>query len=350
MDDFIIRRNDYSLDEGQLALRQSFRMFFERNCPIELVRKAEPIGWDESLWASLADLRPIATAIPTDLGGDGGGLVEMALICEEAGRRAAPVPLVESAVAARLLAAVSTDSAVSLLNEILDGAVATVAVGPAAADGRILTSAAATAGPVIGMRGADLVVSRCSERPLVENLASAPLAWSEFGEAEVLASGPLSEGAFATARQEWQLLTAAALVGLGDSAKDVGVQYAKDRSAFGVPIGTFQAIAHPLADVAIGIEGARRLTWKACWFADNEPESLGPLAEMAFVHAAESAEKAGFVAIHGQGGFGFTLESDAQIFYRRAKGWSLIGGDRRAALQRVGRATCYGSNLYGSAQ
>ena len=80
--------------------------------------------------------------------------------------------------------------------------------------------------------------------------------WSEFEDAEVLASGPLAERAFATAQQEWQLLIAAALVGLGDSAKDVGVQYAKDRSAFGVPIGTFQAIAHPLADVAIGIEGA----------------------------------------------------------------------------------------------
>jgi alkylation response protein AidB-like acyl-CoA dehydrogenase len=350
MDELLIRRNDYSLDEGQLALRQSFKMFFERHCPIELIRKAEPLGWDESLWTMLADLRPVATAIPTNLDGDGGGLVEMALICEEAGRRAAPVPLVDTAVAARLLAAISNSAAVSLLNDILGGAVATIALGPPAADGRILTSSAAIAGPVLGMRGTDLVVSRPSERPLVENLASAPLAWCQFEDAEVLASGPFSAAAFATARQEWRLLTAAALIGLGDSAKDVGIQYAKDRQAFGVPIGSFQAIAHPLADVAIGIEGARRLMWKACWFADNEPEGLGSLAEMAFIYAAESAEKAGFVAIHAQGGFGFTLESDAQIFYRRAKGWSLIGGDRRAELRRVGRAAFEGTHIDECAQ
>jgi alkylation response protein AidB-like acyl-CoA dehydrogenase len=56
---------------------------------------------------------------------------------------------------------------------------------------------------------------------------------------------------------------------------------------------------------------------------------------MAFVHAAEAAERAGSVGVHTQGGFGFTLESDEQLFYRRAKGWALLGGDRRSELQRV---------------
>ena len=86
----------------------------------------------------------------------------------------------------------------------------------------------------------------------------------------------------------------------------------------------------------IGIESARRLTHKAAWFLDHEPEQVGPLASMAFVHAAEAAERAGSVGVHTQGGFGFTLESDEQLFYRRAKGWPLIGGDRRAELQQIG--------------
>jgi alkylation response protein AidB-like acyl-CoA dehydrogenase len=104
-----------------------------------------------------------------------------------------------------------------------------------------------------------------------------------------------------------------------------------------VPIGTFQAIAHPLVDATIGIDSARRLTWKACWFADHEPTNLAALPEMAFLHASEAAEAAGLTALHTQGGFGFTVESDVQLFYRRAKGWSLHGGgDRRRLLQAIG--------------
>ena len=81
--------------------------------------------------------------------------------------------------------------------------------------------------------------------------------------------------AFPVAADEWRILTAAALVGLGDAALRLGVQYAKDRHAFGAPIGSFQAIAHPLVDAATGIEGARRLVHRAAWFADHEPEAIG---------------------------------------------------------------------------
>ena len=126
------------------------------------------------------------------------------------------------------------------------------------------------------------------------------------------------------------------------------MQYAKDRHAFGASIGSFQAIAHPLVDAAIGIEGARRLVHKAAWFADHEPESLGAQASIAFVYAAEVAEQAGRVAIHTQGGFGFTLESDVQLFYRRAKGWALVMGDRRSELRRVAEQLVTGQRVDGS--
>jgi len=116
----------------------------------------------------------------------------------------------------------------------------------------------------------------------------------------------------------------------------MGVRYANERHAFGTPIGAFQAIAHPLVDAASEVEGARRLAWRAAWYSDHEPESIGALAVSALLAAASAAEKAGAVVIHTQGGFGLTLESDAQLYYRRAKGWAMMAGDRRTLLRRVG--------------
>jgi alkylation response protein AidB-like acyl-CoA dehydrogenase len=115
----------------------------------------------------------------------------------------------------------------------------------------------------------------------------------------------------------------------------LAAQYAKDRIAFGVPIGTFQAIAHPLADVLMALVCARRLTHRAAWFLDFEPSEVRARVSMAYYSAAEAAERAGSVGIHTQGGFGFTLESDEQLLYRRAKGWPLVAGGRRAELQLI---------------
>jgi alkylation response protein AidB-like acyl-CoA dehydrogenase len=116
---------------------------------------------------------------------------------------------------------------------------------------------------------------------------------------------------------------------------DLAVQYAKDRMAFGVPIGTFQAIAHPLADVASAVEGARHLVWKAAWLADHEPERAPVEMEMAYLHACRTADRATKVGIHTQGGFGFTLESDMQLYFRRAKSAALLAGDPRARLAAI---------------
>ena len=202
--------------------------------------------------------------------------------------------------------------------------------------GRTLVPGGAVADAVIGLHGDRLVVAEAEvPPPHVPNLASAPLAWWDLADGATLMTGDAAAQSFARAEQEWRVLSAAALVGLGQTALDLGAEYAKERFAFGVAIGSFQSVAHPLADVLIGLESARRLTHKAAWFLDHEVDHVGPLASMAFVHAAEVAERAGSVGVHTQGGFGFTLESDVQLFYRRAKGWALVGGDRREELQRI---------------
>jgi alkylation response protein AidB-like acyl-CoA dehydrogenase len=334
-DDFVLRYADFALSDEQEALQAAFRTFFEKQCSTERVRAAEPLGWDPALWDQLHDLRPSVMGVTADRGGDDAGLVELAIVAEEVGRHAAPVPLVETMVAARLLASVDDDAARAALERIFAGEVASIAVARCTS-GPQLVQGGAVAPIVVGLRDDALVLlaDRHRAKP-VANLACAPLAWLDLADGTEILTGTRARAAFVSAKDEWRILTAAALVGLGDAAAGLGVQYAKDRQAFGAAIGSFQAIAHPLVDAAIGIDAARRLVHKAAWFADHEPAGLGARASIAFVQAADAAEAAGRVAIHTQGGFGFTLESDVQLFYRRAKGWALVAGDRRGELRRV---------------
>ncbi len=134
------------------------------------------------------------------------------------------------------------------------------------------------------------------------------------------------------------MLISAALIGLAKGALDISVQYANDRIAFGVPIGTFQALSHPLADVAGSVATGRRLVWKAAWYLDHEPDRAAANVSIAYLYACESANKSPSVGIHTQGGFGFTLESDMQLYFRRAKGWVLVAGDPDAELLAIADA------------
>jgi alkylation response protein AidB-like acyl-CoA dehydrogenase len=338
---FVLRRNDFSLSAEQLALRDAFDSFFDSRCSTERVRKAEPLGFDAALWQELSGLGLVAMAVPASCGGDGGGLVEMAIAAESAGRRAAPVPVVETVVAARLVAGIDGPAADEALDRILGGQPAAVALASAdqVIHGARLVPGGAAATTALALLGDALVISTPDESPeLIPNLAGAPLAFWDFTGSAIVARGDKAETLFTRAEQEWQVLTAATLVGLGQAAQALAVPYAKDRTAFGVPIGSFQAVAHALADVAIGIEAARRLTHKAAWYAEYEPHNVGALASMAFIQAAVSAERAGEVGIHTLGGTGYTLESDMQLFYRRAKGWALAGGGRSEHYRRIADA------------
>jgi alkylation response protein AidB-like acyl-CoA dehydrogenase len=136
-------------------------------------------------------------------------------------------------------------------------------------------------------------------------------------------------------------LTAAALVGMGAAAHEEVCRYAAERRAFGGVIGGYQGVAHPLADDATNLDGARLLVHKAAWALDVGESRGRELAAMAFAFASETAERSTYHAIHFHGGYGFMLEHDAQLFYRRARTWARVWGDaedgyRRAAWARYG--------------
>src|SRR5439155_6653058 len=116
------------------------------------------------------------------------------------------------------------------------------------------------------------------------------------------------------------------------------VTYTTERQQFGAPIASFQSVAHRLADLKTAIDGAQLLTWKAAWSADEDPDRASSLALMAFGFAAEAAENAVTDALHFHGGYGFMLEYDIQLYFRRIKAWILQHGDRQQELLQLADA------------
>ena len=191
---------------------------------------------------------------------------------------------------------------------------------------------------VVGLDDDELVVVE-AEPPAVgsvHNLGDSAIADRTLrtGTRTVIADGARARELHERAVDEWRVLMAGALVGLAGAALELGVEYAKQRHQFGVPIGSFQAIAHRLADVATVVDGVAtaragssvggrrwrgrrdraRRAWRSC-------------------SRRRSAQQTTAVALHVHGGYGFTLEYDIQLFHRRAKAWPLLLGDpRRGAL------------------
>lgn len=334
--DFLLRTADYSLTDEQEAVREAFTSFFEKECPSSRVRESEPSGFDAALWKRLADMRVVAMGVPEGAGGDGAGLIEMGLVAEQVGRRLAPAPVIEAVVAARLLARAGGPDAGTALATALDGsAIASLALQPGG--GAQLVPAGAVADRIIGLLGGDLVLlNAAAPHRQVANQGNAPIAWWDLAGAEAesvtLATGSRASALFDAAIREWKLLTAWAMVGMASAVLDIGVDHARSRVAFGAPIGTYQAISHSLVDVAMARDTARRLVGKASWYSDHEPDANGHLGPMAFLYAQETAMKAATVGVHVLGGVGFTVESDAQLYFRRVKGWTLVAGDPTSDL------------------
>ncbi|TDC70711.1 acyl-CoA dehydrogenase [Actinomadura sp. GC306] len=324
----------------QEALRAALREFFQKESPPAVVRAAEPLGFDAALWRKAVETGLGSMAVPEDRGGGGAGLVELAIAAEALGRSLAPVPLIETAVATTLLAALPADAvpeplvAAAVAGELL----ATVALRPAEADVARLVPAGAVADLVIALRDGELVAVRTAGPvPAVPNLGSMPVADRrlEPGETTVLATGPAALAAHRRAVHHWQALTAAALAGLAAEALGLGRDYALDRRAFGVPVAGFQTVQHRLADNATAIEGARLLAYEAAWAHDAGLAKAGVLATMAFLFAAETAFRTASDSLHFHGGYGYTLEYDVQLYFRRAKAWPLVAGDPRAAYAEL---------------
>jgi len=339
---------DLRLSDEQRAVRETFAALFRKESTPQRVRAAESTGLDEALWRSYSAIGALGIGIPSELGGADGGLLELALVAEEAGRRLAPIPVAETAAAARLLGRLGEKE---LVGPVLNGSsIVSLATGPGPVEKQLLVDGA-IADAVLAIEGSSLLYA---SRPA--GLARTPRAnfgglalarWPEGFERRYLAEGRSAATMFATALDEVRVLRAAALIGLAAEAVRIGSDYAKVRHAFGQPIAMYQAVAHPFADAVAALDGAQLLVQKACWALDSGQADGAALALMAFVFAAETAYQAAGHSLHVHGGYGFMEEYDIQLYYRRAKAWAVAFADPRRELltladRRFGRVSTGG--------
>lgn len=325
-----------ALSEDQILLKDTVTSLFADQATPERIRAAETTGVDAALWNQLVELG--ITGMRAVAPGDGGmSLMDAAIVAEAAGRHVAPVPLVEAIVATGLLHRAAAPA--ELLAEVDAGAIATIALS-AVEPGKpqpVLGGSAAAA--IVAFEGDELVAFTGLSPERAPNIAAAAIATLDLSNAGgariVLASGAEARALFEAAVEEWKILTAVTLAGLGRRALEMAAAYSVERFAYGAPIGSFQGIAHPMADAATHMDGARLLAWYAISsIAAGDPKA-GARVSMAYWWAAHTVDQAVQHAVRTFGGYGLSLEYDVQLYFRRAKLLALIAGDPNLELDRA---------------
>jgi alkylation response protein AidB-like acyl-CoA dehydrogenase len=176
------------------------------------------------------------------------------------------------------------------------------------------------------------------DRSREETLADNGLAEIDLGAAAqtVLASGKQATDLFAAALEEWHLLMAAQLNGVARQAVKLAAEYACERKAFGVPIGTYQALSHPLAEFISAVEGGNLLVWKIL-HEIAAGEAVGHKIPLALWFNADVAARAGMQCLRTFGGYGLTTEYDIHLYNLAAKALPLTLGDPQRLLAKAGR-------------
>ena len=267
------------------------------------------------------------------------GLFDALLLMEEAGRTLVSGPLAEAVVAARVLGQLGESD---VLGRALAGeTIATIAFHDTAACPKQWIAGGLVADSVVARHGDDIVLFTVPDgaRKAEENLASTPIAEIDFAGLKrvVLASGAEAAAVFAAGIEEWKLLMAAGLAGISRESLRLAAAYAGERKQFGQFIGTFQGIAHPLADLLAETDAARFLGWNAvCAIRDGFADAA-PAVSLALWWAADSAARTVTQALHTFGGYGLTTEYDIYLFNLRAKAWPLVMGDPQGLLHEAGR-------------
>ncbi|WP_435741672.1 acyl-CoA dehydrogenase family protein [Nocardioides sp. SYSU DS0663] len=262
--------------------------------------------------------------VPEAVGGGGGSLLDLAVVAEQAGRVLAGPSLVTFARAAVLL-----EGDDERLGALADGSLALAVTD----GGPVLDAAGAEA--FLARRGEDVVIGTGTVTTRDPIDPTRGLADVSLADVEVVASGAADR--WVRAEQVGRVVLAAEGLGAAARALELGVEYVKERHAFGRPIGSYQAVKHALVDVYVEVEQLRSLVWWSAWAADHATEELPLAAAAAKGAAATTLERAAETLIQVHGGIGFTWEHDAHLFWRRAKVDRLLLGDDVDAFDEVAR-------------
>ena len=334
---------NFDLTDEQEMVRDTFARFLDQNSSTAHVRKAnQGSGFDAEMWRGLAELGAFAMRVPEEAGGMGLGLFDAAVVMEEAGRTLVSGPLAEALVAARILGQIGGEAVADILEKAIGGeAVVGLAMHDIAEKPRQWLAGGAALDAVVARKGNAVVLLRVANASAAaeETLAFTALAELDLNSCDVteLASGDEALDVFAAGLEEWKLLMACALAGLGREALRLGAEYACERKAFGQLIGTFQGISHPLADLLCDVDGSKFLAWKAIHDLSEGSDEAATCISLALWHAADSAVRAASRSVQTFGGMGLSVESDIHLFVLRAKEWPLVLGDPQLLLEEAGR-------------
>lgn len=337
----------FAFEDEQLELAAAVRDLLSREVPAERVREAweSEDGRLRDVWAKLADMGVLGLMVPEAHGGLGFSEEEMVLALTECGRVGLPDPVLSSAmVVAPLLAEViAQDSAPSgaaplagtWLERLPGGATAVPAFSAART-----VAFANSADVIVGYADGELhVVDPTSVRLSPERSVDGArklsrLSWEAHPDT-LLAQG---EAARAMIRNAWNraaLGTAAQLLGLGETMLDMTVGYVSERKQFGVPVGSFQAVKHHLADARLQLSFATPMVHRAAHsMANGDPEAHRHVS-MAKAMASEASLFVGEQALQCHGAIGYTTEYDLHLYLKRT--WALASrfGDARWHRRRV---------------
>ncbi|MGW5263918.1 acyl-CoA dehydrogenase family protein [Microbispora sp. NPDC004025] len=364
---------DFTLDEELEAVRVLANEIFADRATTERVRAVEgsPARLDEELWAELGKAGLLGIALPEEAGGAGLGLGALCVLLEEQGRHVAPVPLWPAAVGALAVAAHGTPGQrESLLPGAADGSsrltvaleefgpgdpaeprcaarpdgdlwrlsgVKAVVPSPSGA-GHVLVSAAAEAGPGLFLMAADADgVSWEAAETTTHDLA----ATLTLDGAPAQAAGTPGDGAVARTIERAAVALAAVQLGVAQGALRHAVTYLSERTQFGRPLGTFQAVQHQLADCYIDVEAMRVCLWQAVTRLEE-----GGDAAAAVLVAKWWAGDAGLTVAHRvqhvHGGIGVDVDYPVHRHFLWARQISGTLGGPSADLAKLGAVVAAG--------
>ena len=369
---------ELDLSSDQELLRQTAVRFIEAECPLPTVRRLAQgeAGLPDGYLRAAAELGWFAMLVPEEHGGgnvSGEGVRDLAIVAEERGRGLQPGPFVSMNVAAWALAAAGSDAQQRDLLPRLCGGELVATWVPGDAGAGWVPGDAVTATPVAGefrLSGRASLVQDGDRADWLLVTAGGPDGTSQF-VVEAAAPGvtisalaghditqrlarislrdvrvPATSlvgapgGGGVEAEHQLQLacvLSTAETVGAMDALFEMARQYALDRTAFGRPIGSFQAVKHQLADMSLSLEAGKAITAAAVRAVQEQQEDAGEIASMAKSWVGDTGIDVAQGCAQIFAGIGYTWEHDSHLYLRRITMNGLLFGQADWHRERICR-------------
>jgi alkylation response protein AidB-like acyl-CoA dehydrogenase len=364
---------DFDFNDQQLEFQEAFRDFLAHQYTLtQACASLEDQNERRRLWSGLADLGAFSMLVPSDRGGLGLSAVDLALVLEEFGRALVPLSVSDTLLATDLISRFGSSGQKARLFDRIASGQMRISLAAAETDsfriGDVAVQASANGAGwslsgkkilVAGGGDADLIAVVCRLAP-AGDLAIALIepdrtgvslrrhetldltgSYHELNLSKVVVGPDDLLGRAAGSAAAHQLADGASafaalqMMGIAGKVLDVAVQYAMNRVQFGKPIGSFQAIKHRCADMAVSADTGRTAAYYAAWAFAEDAADRGRAASTAKSFCGDAARFVCNEAIQIHGGMGFTWELGLHNYLRRAKVLEYAWGDASYHRERV---------------